>query len=322
MVILALIFLILVAIVAAFIPACPFYSFLSTLIKLLFNLFPEYNLPERMVGPKISRMKPGLVRIVSITLVSVAMVVATIICVLRYSGAYYPLICFPFAAGVSILGNPPRSDQIPPKYGIQNWILLASVTIGLVLVIAGYFSTRPTIFIGLFCAGGALVALFTIVGTQVYKFTPDTREADAVSWLLKWTPSQKPSYFRKAGQISKQPKHEPASKYEHRKALLLNSLLPLLSPLITSKIRYQASEGEELKTEDLEIYVACLAQLSAFTDSEGSLWKNQAALAHPSPPNAESLTAILRTLEGNPNHVLRSAATDALRYYRAEENSV
>jgi hypothetical protein len=336
MLILGLVFLMLASVAAAFIPACPFKSSLTSLIKLLFKLFPDRHLPEWMFGGKLSRMSPAVVRVFSVTLASVAVIVVMIICVLKYTGAYYALICFPFAAGVSIFGDPPRSDQRPPKYGIQYWIFLACIVIAPVMVAASYFSnTRPFVFIGAFSIGSILIAIFSIAGTHLFKFTPDTREGDAVAWLLKWTPSQEPSYFQKAGQISKQPKQEPEDEYAHRKAFLLTSLLPLLSSLITSKIQYRASQQEgtkdqasqEKEAKDLAIYVACLAQLSAFKDSEEPWWKNKSAVVHPSPPHAvslvESLETILKTveIEGEPNSLLRSAAEDALQYYRVEEKS-
>jgi len=166
------------------------------------------------------------------------------------------------------------------------------------------------------------------------------RSTTIVAWLLVSTASQEPSHFQKAGQIFKHPKNEPGQKdehqafagpnYDHRKASLLTSLLPLLSSLITSKAPSRASQQEGTKDqafpgkEDLEIYVACLVQLSAFEDSPGSIWKNQSAMVHPtlSHPNDMSLADALErisNLGGKSNSILRSTALDALQHYGVEK---
>jgi len=272
---------------------------------------------------------------VSVTAISIVVIIGTVYCVRKYSGSYFDLMCIPFAAGISTFAKLPKLDRRPPKFGIQYFILLASIVIAPVLIAAGYYShTHTPTFLGLFLTGCALIFVFAIAGSHIFKFIPDTQETDAIAWLLKRTSSQEPSYFQKAGQISehsnhqpKQSMHEPAHNCDHRKALL-TSLLPLLSSLITSKIQYQASQqgtedsaSQEKGTNDLAIYVACLAQLSVFTDSKGSFSRNESALVHPclSPPDAESLAdsleKILGTLEGKSDPILRTAAQGALRHY-------
>jgi len=324
MLLLGFVFLILASVAAAFIPACPFNSSLTTLIKLFFKFFPGHYLPKWMRNAdKFLGMTHALLRIFSVGVASILVIGVMVFCVLRYnSGAYYAFICFPFAAGVSIFGDLPRSYERPPKYGIEYWIFLASIVIAPFVIAASYYSdTRFATFVGLFSTGCALLLLFTIFGSQLFKFTPETRETDAVAWLLDWTASQEPSYFRKAGEISKKPKddrcqHPKDENYDHRKAFLLTSLLPLLSSLITSKIQYRDSNQEE--TKDLEIYVACLAQLSNFEPFGGSIWKNQSALVHPE--NVESLVESLEKILGvkawESNSLLRSAAQDALKHYK------
>ena len=339
---LGFVFLVLVSVAAAFIPGCPFNSSLTTLIKVLFNLFPGYYIPKRIIPKKNSNPK-WWIRRASVTAISIAVIVGMFFCVRRYSGSYYALMCVPFAAGISTFAKLPRRDQRPPKFGIQYFIFLASIAIAPVLIAASYYSdTNLSTFLGLFVTGCILIGLFTVIGAQLFKFTPDTWETDAVAWLLEWTPSQKPSYFQKAGQISqhsnhplKQSKDGSEQNFEHRKASLLTSLLPLLSSLITSKIKYRASQQEgtedsasqEKGTKDLEIYVACLAQLSAFKDSQGSFLKNRSALVHPSlsPPDAESLADSLEKIRGTwkwgSNSILRNAAEEALLYYGVQEKA-
>ena len=357
MLLLGFVFLILASVAAAFIPACPFKSSLTTLIKLFFKFFLGHYLRQWILGVRkyynFSRAQHNgqnqrhpLLRLFSIGVASSIVIFVLILCVLKYdSGASYALICFPFAAGLSIFGDLPRSYKRPPRYGIEYWIFLASIIIAPFMIAASYFSdTRRDKFIGLFSTGCALLVLFTVFGTQLFKFTPETRETDAVAWLLVSAASQKPSDFQKAVQISKHPKNEPGQKdeheelagsnYDHRKASMLTSLLPLLSSLITSKVQSWASQQEGTKDQafleeegkDLEIYVACLAQLSAFEDSQGSIWKNQSAVVHPtlSSPNDMSLADALEKIselggESNSLQVLRGAARDALQHYGGEK---
>jgi len=341
---LGFVFLVVVSVAAAFIPACPFNSSLTALIKIILNLFPGYCLPKGIFPDKHSRTK-WWIRRVSVTVISILVTIGMVFGVRKYSGSYYALMCVPFAASISTFAKLPKLDRRPPQFGIQYFILLASIVIAPVLIAAGYYThTHTSTFLGLFLTGCILIFVFAIAGSHIFKFLPDTQETDAIAWLLNRTSSQEPSYFQKAGQISEHSNHQPkqpedgsapAHNFDHRKASLLTSLLPLLSSLITSKIQYRASQqkgtedsaSQEKGMKDLEIYVACLAQLSAFTKSPGSFLRNQSALEHPSlsPPDAKSLAdsleKILGTLEGESNIILRSAAEDALRHYRVVEKT-
>jgi len=131
-----------------------------------------------------SQIQHRLLWLFSIGVASSIVILVLVLCILKYdSGAYYALICFPFAAGLSIFGDLPRSDKRPPRYGIEYWIFLASITIAPFMIAASYFSdTRRNKFIGLFSTGCALLVLFTVLGTQLFKFTPKTRETDAVAY--------------------------------------------------------------------------------------------------------------------------------------------
>lgn len=169
----------------------------------------------------------------------------------------------------------------PSKYRIPHLLLFGGVIITPLIAFACAFIDRPPIFLGLFIVASVVFAVIAIYAVRTYKSIPDTGEADAIAWLLKSTSSQDPSLFKNAGQI--------ANKSEHHKALLLTSLLPLLSPLITSRNCHQHEQ-------DLETYVVCLAQLSAFADAEGSFWKNEDAVVHPPFPDT-SLLKILQNLQ-------------------------
>ena len=158
----------------------------------------------------------------------------------------------------------------------------------------------------------------------------DTGEIDAIAWLLKTAPPQNPAaFFKKAGQMTGF--NSIGSQYRPR---LLESLLPFLSLLIIShhvpenpssseSDTHSPSSNDEdprLKLENLEIYTACLARLSEFTDSKGSfrcLWEDE--MQHPKleQPLIDKLVVI-----ANPRHRfrdgLRSAATKVLINYNLD----
>jgi hypothetical protein len=276
-------------------------------MRFISKAFYQYPFPKWMVGTKDSTRYRRL-QTLGVILLSVVVLVATALLVLRYSYAFFGLIWFLTAAIFSLAGNPPQSDGRPSKYRIPHLLLFGGVIITPLIAFACAFIDRPPVFLGLFIAGSVVFAVIAVYAVRTYKFIPDTREADAVAWLLKSTSSQDPSLFKNAGQI--------ADKSEHHKALLLTSLLPLLSPLITSRNRHQDEQ-------DLETYVACLAQLSAFADAEGSFWKNEGEVIHPPLPDT-SLPKILQDLEfgSSSNPSLRSAARDTLRYYSAKASPV
>jgi len=272
-----------------------------------FKAFRQLPFLKWMVGTRDSIRKRYL-QTLGVILLSVLVLGVTAILVLRYSYAFFALIWFPTAGIFSFAGNPPPSDERPSKYRIPHLLLFGGVIITPLIALACAFIDRPPVFLGLFITASVIFAAIAVYAVRTYKFIPDTGEADAIAWLLKSTSSHDPSLFKNAGRM--------ADKSEHHKALLLNSLLPLLSPLITSQNRHQDEQ-------DLETYVACLAQLSAFADAEGSFWKNEDAVVHPPLPDT-SLPKILRNLESgsSSNPSLRSAARDTLRYYSDKPSPV
>ncbi|KDR65507.1 hypothetical protein GALMADRAFT_217532 [Galerina marginata CBS 339.88] len=295
-----LVFIFLLTTAAAFIPGCPFHTSASTWMRFLFKLILRHSLPKWIVGAKTSKRTRGL-RILGVIIFSGATLIATAFLVLQYSYVFFALIWFPTAAVFWLAGDPPKSDGKPYKYGIHHLLLVGGVVITPLIAFAGSFIDRPPVFIALFGAASIIFAVIATYAIRTYKCIPNTEEAEAVAWLLKSTSSQDPAYFRNAGQI--------AAGSEHRKALLLSSLLPLLLPLITSRNSHH-------KEHDLETYVACLAQLSAFTGTEGSFWKNEGAVVHPLLPDTSLLTRLKKLeLESPQNSRLRIAARDALRYY-------
>ena len=139
----------------------------------------------------------------------------------------------------------------------------------------------------------------------------DTGEIDAIAWLLITIPPQHPAtFFKKAGQMTGV--DFIGRPYRPR---LLETLMPLLSPLITSyhAPKHRSSDthspqpdgvlngqtltsltlvndemvpiDEDSHSKNLEIYIARLARLSEFTDYKGTFWclREEDAMQHPKP---------------------------------------
>jgi len=162
-----------------------------------------------------------------------------------------------------------------------------------------------------------------------------TGEIDAIAWLLKTTPPQYPAtFFKKAGQMT-----GSDSIGHHYRPRLLESLMPLLRPLITSHhgpehpssdTTHSHPSGlgvvddtgnvdeDDPQLKNLEIYVACLARLSEFEDSKGDricLWEN----ARQHPELEQPLIDKLVVLANDPLQVgLRSAAIQVLNNYKLD----
>ena len=168
----------------------------------------------------------------------------------------------------------------------------------------------------------------------------DTGEIDAIAWSLITIPPQYPAtFFKKAAQMT-----SIDSIGRHYRPRLLESLMPLLTPLITShrapehhssvthspqsdddskgqpRTSLTVVDGdvdEDLRLKNLNIYIACLARLSEFTDYEGTFWcLREDARQHPKleRPLIDKLVEL-----ANPLHQfqdgLRDAAAKVLNNY-------
>jgi hypothetical protein len=199
--------------------------------------------------------------------------------------------------------------------------------------------------------------------SKMSKSMADTGEIDAIAWLLITAPPQHPAtFFKKAGQMT-----GLGSIGRHYRPRLLESLMPLLTLLITSyhtpehhtsdthspsskpkrnfKIKLKREQSDDVldgqyglptslslvdddtdpidedpHLKNLEIYTACLARLSEFTDCDGSFWcLREDAMQHPK--LEQQLIDKLVEL-ANPRHHfevgLRSAATKILNNYELD----
>ena len=204
----------------------------------------------------------------------------------------------------------------PQKYKIPLLVACVFVFVILIMFLAAWFKSYST-FIPLFVVGVLVLAFGCWIFSNMSKSMADTGKTDAIAWLLETTPPPNPAtFFKKVGQMTVD-NFDDESAGCHYRSRLLGSLMPLLTPLITS---YHAPEPpsspksddrrpltkpgddmvvvnntvpiininavpinntvlnntapieEDLHLKNLEIYIACLGQLSKFDNSEGSYW--------------------------------------------------
>jgi len=182
---------------------------------------------------------------------------------LMYSGFIIVLVCIPIAITFAISMQVEPHDHKPQKYWLPHVSLWNFLVIGSILSAAGYFSNpkEKRIFIILYVLGMVILLVFGGVAIRLAKSMGKTGEIDAIAWLLRSTHDQNLELFKKAGRIAR-------SENGDYKPRLLESLMPLLSSLITSYATEMLDDG--LQPENLETYVSCLALLSAFPEYTGS----------------------------------------------------
>jgi len=199
--------------------------------------------------------------------------------------------------------------------------------------------------------------------SKMSKSMADTGEIDAIAWLLTTAPQHPATFFKKAGQMVGS--DSIGCDYRPRLLESLLPLLTLLItshhapqdrtsetiPRRSFKIELKREQSDDVldgryglptslslvyddtgpidehqQLENLEIYVACLARLSEFTDNEGNpecLWED--TMQH---PKLERQLIDKLVEFANPRHDfrgnLRSAATKVLNNYGLdmEGNSV
>ena len=258
---LGLVFILVASIFAAFLPTAPFQSPLSDSIRFIFKIFPNYPLPGL-------RKSPNILRISLMILASVALaVMAAIWTMEQWSIAYIALISFPVACvSALVTPHPEKKEKMKPRiYGLPAWALFSSfTTIAALSISAWIFVTHdhPTPFLIAFTFGCVLIPVQGYHAIQLSKSAPDTTTAEAVTWMLMNLSSQSVTWFQKAVKIGSS---------EVKRAVLLENLLPLLSPLITSTPHHHPPAALH---PDQVVYVTCLAQLCDFEPSTGSFWTN------------------------------------------------
>jgi hypothetical protein len=159
-----------------------------------------------------------------------------------------------------------KNSRKPQKYRLPHFALGGFVIIGSILAAAGYF-TGPgsrNIFLILYVIGMSVLFIVGLAARYLAKSSKKTIVIDAMAWLLnsESDPSKIEPLLQRIGQITFDNGEEDG--YNHYRARLLESLMPLLSSLITSPRTKMLYDHSQLK--DLETYVSSLAQLSDFKD--------------------------------------------------------
>jgi hypothetical protein len=308
---LGLVFVIGVSILAAFIPTSPFQSPLSDFILFIFKIFPDYPLPALHKSPNILRNSCMILASVALT------IMAAVWTIQQSRTPYLALLCFPVAC-VSALAasHPEKKDGMKPRiYGLPAWALFSNfINLGAFAISAWMFVTQYdghhhlAPFIISFSFGCALIPVQGYHLIQISKSAPDTTTAEAITWMLMNSSSQNTTWFQKAAKIGSSP---------IKRAVFLENLLPLLSPLITS---IPHSHPPVARHPDQVAYVACLARLCELEPSARSwknLWHNE--VAFPRPRFSEDLEEKLQQLR-DCDHCPQEVRVHAKRALKISQN--
>jgi hypothetical protein len=360
------IFLAFISLFGAFIPGCPFRSAISDGFRLIFENLG--TLSKRITFGWFSSKRLRWLWIGALTLLGFAAGTALAVAYNTFSfGAWLNLFFFPAAIPIVFLAQQEVVHK-PQKYKVSHLAAWAFLFISLSMSLA--ISLDLPISIILYITGLLGFIFSCWMFSKMSKSMDDTGEIDAIAWLLITAPPQHPAkFFKKAGQMT-----GLTSIGRHYRPRLLESLIPLLTQLITSyhapqvvnlssdnahssssKPRRNFKNGlkreqsddvldgryglpgptglslvddsddmgpidEDPHMKNLEIYVACLARLSEFTDNKGSFWcLREDAMQHPKleQPLIDKLVVF-----SNPRHHfqdgLRSAATKVLNNYELD----
>ena len=337
----------------AFVPGCPFRSAFSGVIRLIFEILQK--LIERITCGCFSSKRLRWLWIGTLALLGVAADAALVYVTVK-SRTWSSLFFFPAAIPISYSAQR-KAVHKPQKYKISCLSAWMFFFVSLSMSLALWFTSHLYFTEVL----GIIIACW--IFSKMSKSMADTGEIDAIAWLLITAPPQHPAtFFKKAGQMI-----GLDSIGRHYRPRLLESLMPLLTHLITSchTPQHHASDTHspsseprrnfkiELKREqsdhvldgqyrrptslslveddmgpidedphlkNLEIYVACLARLSEFTDYGGSFWcLREDAMQHPK--LGQQLIDKL-VVFANPRHhfqdSLRSAASKVLSNYELD----
>ena len=331
----------------AFLPGCPFRSAFSIVIRYIFEkpyTFFKWILHGRLSLRLVESMWTLILALFCYapTLAAIHMQVKVVLNAVFSTGIWSSLLLLMISSLslASVLRGPNAVVHKPQKYKMSHLVLWIFLPSSVVMTLAmwsqrshakgvGDYIDSPLI-LALGIIGQSIVSLAVMMYGSISISMADTGEIDAIAWLLKTAPPQNPAvFFKKAGQMT-----GFGSIGCHYRPRLLESLVPFLSLLIIShhvpenpssseSDTHSPSSNDEdphLKLENLEIYTACLARLSEFTDSKGSfmcLWED--AMQHPKleQPLIDKLVVI-----ANPQHRfrdgLRSAATKILINYNLD----
>ena len=315
---------------AAFVTGCPFRSPFSDVIRFIFENLR--TLSKRIPWGCLSSERLRWLWIA--TLIVLWLAADTAAYATRSTGRWFPLLLFLACLPVAY-STQHEAVHKPQKYKISVLAAFVFLSFSLSMIVAICF--KFPIFIPLYIIGtlGVISACWMI--SKISKSMAHTGEIDAIAWLTITVPPQYPAIlFKKAGQLT-----GVDSIGRHYRPRLLESLMPLLTPLITSRRAQEHHSSdthspksddvlnglvdnmvpidEDLQSNNLEIYIACLARLSEFTDYGGTFWcLREDAMQHPK--LEQPLIDKLVELANSQRHsqVVRSAATKVLNNYNLD----
>ena len=335
---------------AALVSGCPFRSPFSDAIRFVFK---KLWIIGMLREPRSFRR--SLLGIGFYTLLSLVLSFATFAS-LKYGsstpGTWFPSFSIILTFPITITAQM-KAVHKPQKYKISGLAALIFLIFSLTMIVGllnnqpiDLFNNKPietlTASVIIIAFVGFIFACWMV--SKMSKSMADTGEIDAIAWILITTPPQHPAtFFKKAGQMT-----GIDSIGRHYRPRLLESLMPLLTPLITSyhppehhgsdthspqsdavlnggpqtnlsSVNDMVPIDEDPHSKDLEIYTACLARLSEFTDCKGTFWcLREDVMQHPKleQPLVDKLVEL-----ANPqrhSQVVRSAATKVLNNYKLD----
>ena len=247
---------------ASVISDSPFKSSISDTLRLLFRILPD---PKLL--PKLQRVVR--LRTIAIVVSAIVVLIATACLVMNYNGSYIALTFYPMAAGFASLPEIEERDTKPRLLSLPVSLFL-SVTILFVILTISNAPFRPyPWFLVFYTLAGISIGFVAYVASKMYGTKPKTARAEAVAFILKSSSTRAVDWYHEATEIAKES--------DNLRVLLLEHLLPSLTPLIMSI----SEDGCQYVTQEQKTYITCLAELVNFNPAEGAFWKNEAPLKHP-----------------------------------------
>ena len=290
---------------AAFVSGCPFRSPFSAFIRFVFEKLKALSqrIPREYLSSERLRWLWIALWVASDAVVGYATTI---------SGTWFALFFLPATVPIAYSALQ-EVDHKPQKYKLSLLATWVFITVSLSMILAIYFEYPA--FIPLYTIGVLGLAFACWMFSKMSKSMVETGEIDALAWLLITIPPQDPAtFFKIAGQMTR----AGSSGFDYRPRLL-ESLLPLLTLLITSHNTHSTNEDSHL-----EIYIACLARLSEFTDDKGTFWcLREDAKQHPMLD--QKLINKLVELADSPHDFqggLKDAAANVLYNYRLNTNGI
>lgn len=271
-------FLLVASFSAAFIFDSPFRSPFSDFVKCIFRIFPNKPIPG------CGRV---LWRTIGIVLVSVLALALGGYYLWGQNYLYFLFVYFAIASVFALMREGKETDMQPRFISLPLWVLISTFIVFTTFIVSSYFAyfaNQSTLCILCFVIASILLLSLGYVGIKMSETKPMTVEAEAVSWLLTTSFSDKDlAWFQKAVQI--------AGQSPNIRAVLMKRLLPLLLPVVGSLPTHGAVTTEQ------ESCIKTLAILMDFAPRRRCLWRNEAAVERPTLP--EGLIVGLKKLQAS-----------------------